>query len=851
MSYTFPKELAELKQWVCWRLEPAKDEGKPKKIPYDAATGYKASSTNPKTWHTLREVEAAMKKYMYTGIGFVFTKESGFVGVDIDHCRDTSTGGLNEIAEAIVSKCQTYVEISPSGEGLHLFFKGVMPEGGNKNTPNGVEMYSTGRYFTMTGKRLEGSCDEVATDDGELEWIHKTYIQQSKTNKSTKRKKRSGSRAVALSDEEVIEKATSTDNGALFNSLWEGNWKETHQSQSEADMALCCKLAFWTGKNKEQMDRLFRQSKLFREKWDEKHHASGATYGEETLDKAIELVTQTYSSNGDMPVFEYEGRYFRSKGNGIYPLTNFVMEPIEMIVSEDETQISADLVTISGEVFRQTFLTTDFSNLQRFKNILNKRTLGLSYTGSEADLELLKGLISGLSWERKTGVKALGLYRHGGRWVYVSTDGAIEAGGVMVGDIVQLEKHKNIASGILATDIIKAKDLLVLGPLLLGYNESLKTVGVLAWCASCFLKEHLKHSKIKFPHLLLIGEAGSGKSNTLERVILPIFSRLKVAAANQVTAFTLMKDSSSSNVIPQPLDEFKPSKIDRNKLAVLYNHMRDSYDGHEGVRGRADQTSVTYELCAPLVIAGEESPDEPAIRERSIELLFSKKDLKIAEHKKNFKRLMSMSDELENLGRGLLDVALRTDIAEVNAWHRESLEAFDKELPSRIVSNLACCVVGLKLLERLSKQNALLWEQVFNIPLNECIQSLALGAKEYLLDGNTSNKGIIEQSLEVMARMGLQNEVEWILIEKETQLAIRLIEVYDKFTKYRREFATGGECLELSQFKKQLKNSDLFIDNKTVRFQNDTHKAYVLDFRLLKERCDVEGFINTGVKPLK
>jgi hypothetical protein len=57
----------------------------------------------------------------------------------------------------------------------------------------------------------------------------------------------------------------------------------------------------------------------------------------------------------------------------------------------------------------------------------------------------------------------------------------------------------------------------------------------------------------------------------MERVILPVFSSTRVTAASQVTQFTLMKDSSSSNLIPQPLDEFKPSKMDKNRQYALYN----------------------------------------------------------------------------------------------------------------------------------------------------------------------------------------------------------------------------------------------------------------------------------------
>jgi hypothetical protein len=80
---------------------------------------------------------------------------------------------------------------------------------------------------------------------------------------------------------------------------------------------------------------------------------------------------------------------------------------------------------------------------------LNRRTISLGYFVSEGDLELLKGYISEMEWVRKTGVKALGIYEHGGRMVYVSTDGAIEAGGSIVEDIVQLDKYKSITTDIL------------------------------------------------------------------------------------------------------------------------------------------------------------------------------------------------------------------------------------------------------------------------------------------------------------------------------------------------------------------------------------------------------------------
>jgi hypothetical protein len=311
-----------------------------------------------------------------------------------------------------------------------------------------------------------------------------------------------------------------------------------------------------------------------------------------------------------------------------------------------------------------------------------------------------------------------------------------------------------------------------------------------------------------------------------------------------------MKDSASSNVIPQPLDEFKPSKIDRVKLHWLYNHMRDSYDGHEGVRGRADQSAVTYELLAPLIVAGEESPDEAAIRERGIELLFSRKDLKSSEYRRAFMQLCEMPDALGGFGRGLLDMALRTKTKEAVAWHTAAKELFGEELPSRIVNNLACCIAGLRLTEHLCASRKLEWSQVFDIDLEACARYLNYAAREYLLDGSAVNKSVVEHTLEVIDRMGLDPQSEFRVLDDGALIAFRFQKFYDRYTKYRRDHAINGECLGYEQFKKQLRNSDLYADYKNVRFESGLAKATILNYALLRQRCEITGFSGTDAQPL-
>jgi primase-polymerase (primpol)-like protein len=69
------------------------------------------------------------------------------------------------------------------------------------------------------------------------------------------------------SDATVINRARAAKNGALFDALWSGNWQGRYGSQSEADLALCALLSFWCDADAAQVDRLFRQSELYRPKW--------------------------------------------------------------------------------------------------------------------------------------------------------------------------------------------------------------------------------------------------------------------------------------------------------------------------------------------------------------------------------------------------------------------------------------------------------------------------------------------------------------------------------------------------------------------------------------------------------
>ncbi|ELY76110.1 hypothetical protein C488_08487 [Natrinema pellirubrum DSM 15624] len=236
------------------------------------------------------------------GIGFVFTDDDPIVGVDLDDCRDPESGDVDDTAQDIIERLDSYTEISPSGTGFHVLIEGELPDGRNRR--GSIELYDTARFFTVTGDHLEDMPTRVARRQDALVAIHREYVQDSKpdseyesgnrrTRDETETRDSAADTNVDLEDQELLERARNASNSEKFERLWRGS-TAGYESQSEADMALCCLLAFWTGGDQQQMDRLFRQSGLLRDKWDEVHYADGSTYGEKTIERAIANTSEFY-----------------------------------------------------------------------------------------------------------------------------------------------------------------------------------------------------------------------------------------------------------------------------------------------------------------------------------------------------------------------------------------------------------------------------------------------------------------------------------------------------------------------------------------------------------------------------
>lgn len=258
-----PVEMKSMPHWVCWRMG-ARGSGKPTKQPFQALNGKMAKSDDPSTWCTFDQAVIGMQRYSMAGIGFMFGG-SGLVGIDVDDCRDPETGEMTAEIRHIIETIDSYTEYSQSGAGLHVICRGRLPEGRRRKGP--FEMYDTGRYFVMTGRLFDDAHCTIEDRQAQLEEIHQLYVAEEK--KPSERRERSHD-TVSLDDSDLIKKAMGAKNGQTFARLWSGDISG-HQSHSEADLALCNLLAFWTGRDVERMIRLWRSSGMWRDKCDEMH----------------------------------------------------------------------------------------------------------------------------------------------------------------------------------------------------------------------------------------------------------------------------------------------------------------------------------------------------------------------------------------------------------------------------------------------------------------------------------------------------------------------------------------------------------------------------------------------------
>ena len=656
-----PDKLAQREAWVCWRYSWNSDRDEWTKIPLDVNSGGFAKSTDPDTWvsfgdavgyHERRDTDT-------DGIGYVVHEGDTVVGVDLDDCRDVETGELEPWAEQVLADVETYSEVSPSGTGLRQFGLGFLPDGGNRSDIEGadghLELYETGRYLTVTGAKLDGVPDDVQQVNDEVSELHAQYIADDETentgesgavegdspaSKPTLNGDKPGSSD--LSDAELVEKAKNAVNGDKFSRLWSGD-TTGYESHSEADLALCGLLSFWSAGDRQRIDQLFRQSDLYREKWDRDD------YRERTLDKALKGQSEFYAPGGEgeavaQPASQDDslpkpaaftvrnGGYAKyhpprdGDGDGwVEQITNFQIETVSRLTHNDgRREFRLRIHPAGGETYTVDAEPTVFNELRTFRRDVLEGW-SVTFDGGQAELNALKQFVAGQDAPTREGTKQIGL--HGDEFVTpegsLTADGWVDAPGVVYTDdssqinpLWRLTPEKDVDD----VDRDAVGEILKLLP---QTRDSERFLPVLGWFYAAPVRPLVQDWKGQFNLLNVLGDTGAGKTATLE-VLWKLFGMESELLTAETTPFTMLTALSSTQSVPVVFDEYKPADMNPRRKDKLHRYLRTTTKGGVESKGNADRTTDNYHLHAPVCLAGEQPIQGPAEERRAILTTFTR-----------------------------------------------------------------------------------------------------------------------------------------------------------------------------------------------------------------------------------
>ena len=278
--------MTEVPLWLIYKLVD-KGNGKFSKPPVSPFTGEICSKTDEGMYTDFNRALIGVEQHDADGLGFVFLH--GFVAIDLDDCF-TEDGTLTEMASDVVDHFQaTYMEYSPSGNGLHIFCQGKKPN--NRTRVPGLEVYSGKNFVTVTGDHVPQSGTKVLNMQDALDWLFDKYLPESVQVTAEIVEVNHGNRTAA----EWLEIGLTHDD--KFHRLY--NDTDHEDDESAHDLALLCKLVYWLNRDSQAIEQVFFNSPWVHSK--DMMHLNKidkrTDYYERTFNKAMTITTTTAALN--------------------------------------------------------------------------------------------------------------------------------------------------------------------------------------------------------------------------------------------------------------------------------------------------------------------------------------------------------------------------------------------------------------------------------------------------------------------------------------------------------------------------------------------------------------------------
>jgi len=538
------------------------------------------------------------------------------------------------------------------------------------------------------------------------------------------------------------------------------------------------------------------------------------------------------TSHTESPVYEHNGNYFLKQKRDVKRLSNFSIEPIKVVRIEDKITRVWNIIA-EDCVLKDVHLSSDeLSGTQTFKRKIMGLYHKLLWYGNDLELIHVLDYINQHypNIPMVKGKESVGMFRDpvSKKWSVLTQLHCWDKDSPK-SDFIYFNPACKKEIVFTPEQTISKAEVANIRKLLFQFNDFEICSTIIGWCFSLFVKQRLYEThSVRFPVLMIHGQAGSGKSETARHLVQPTFGDIaSMMRVDDITSFAFTAQGSSTNMFPLVYDEYKPALFDRSKIKLISRMIRGLYDNETSLRGTKDLSVKEFKIFSPAVIIGEQGFEEPALKERSIDVFFAK-DIS-TKFVDNFVELSKAP--LTKFGNAFLNWTLTLQSDLIFDIYRKNIKE-----NGRIYSNIAVLQCGIDLLKRY-------------------FETFGLGLKADLIKQAIYDSQIRAQTVSGQTRSVVDNIVEAILVMKDSgyvngsmielgidEVRMHTPTIYPMFKKWAREFDYEGEVLSHNEFVKQLKHMSYYADYRSVRMTSseDVKKCRVLDLGKLREMELVE-----------
>ena len=569
------------------------------------------------------------------------------------------------------------------------------------------------------------------------------------------------------------------------------------------------------------------------------------------LRKTIEYDHEYVSRLSSGQLIESDSKHYsivkiNKDGNRTYnKISDFILEHVSTIKDEFGIKTVFNIYQDNGKKFGNVFIDNDkTANINDFRKEIKKIDVTLTIV-SDLD-KILKFAVNPYGTVIK-GVRQVGFADD----VFISTDGAYDKNMLPIDGYIYSDDKTYIKSNIMKSSEISKEELKRLVPHIFNFNQKYICVSILAWSNACFYKMKLfKNLKYKLPILNLIGDAGSGKSTTIEVIMHNFFATENKYSATNDTKFTFTKGLSSSNCIPCFIDEYKPNKMPEKQLKLLSEIFRTLYDNTTAKRGMANQSVREFPLTAPTVVAGESDTQETALKDRTINLSYLRNTiLKDETKQESLNFILDNLDLLQKLGHTLLKKSLNYEFD--NKVIAEKIRAYEDKLQVknlRIKKSIGMLLFSYELILDLLKEKGI----DAPVSIDDARQYLDDGAIENI-GGENSKSGLV-QTLELIdSAIGfeyLKEDVHYKIRDNNRDIILYTKDAFAIINRFCKDYdlLKDYEILGQLAFQKALRDEPYFIKYDTAKLGKSSRKCFYLSLdKLSSANMDLPNIFNEKI----